>query len=272
VAERTGRVDGKVVLLFGAGSADEGWGNGKAAAVAYAREGARVVCVDVDREAAETTARVIAGEGGAAMALTADVTDAASIGAAVRATTDRWARIDVLHNNVGINLPGGAAEASEESWRRVIDVNLTSVFLTCKAVLPIMEAQGAGAIINISSLAAIRWTGYPYISYSASKAAVGQFTRAVAVEYAAKGIRANAILPGIIDTPHVYRQIAGYHGGVEEMRAKRASIVPMKRQGDGWDVAWAAVFLASDEAKFITGVELPVDGGHSCTVAGSLPA
>jgi NAD(P)-dependent dehydrogenase (short-subunit alcohol dehydrogenase family) len=268
----SGRLQDRVAIVSGAGSSGPGWGNGKAAAVLFAREGAKVVCVDLVESAAAETASLIADEGGAALALTADVTDAASIGAAVRGTTDRWGRIDVLHNNVGINLPGGAVEASEESWRRVIDVNLTSVFLTCKAVLPIMEAQGAGAIINISSLAAIRWTGYPYISYSASKAAVGQFTRAVAVEYAARGIRANAILPGILDTPHVYRQIAGYHGGVEEMRAKRAAVVPMKRQGDGWDVAWAAVFLASDEAKFITGVELPVDGGHSCTVAGSLPA
>ncbi len=266
-----GRMDGKVVLLFGAGSVGEGWGNGKAAAVAYAREGGRVACVDIDCAAAEATAAVIAGEGGEGLALTADVTDAGSIGGAVQAVMDRWGRIDVLHNNVGINLPGGAVEASEESWRRVIDVNLTSVFLTCKAVLPIMEAQGAGAIVNVSSLAAIRWTGYPYVSYYASKAAVGQFTRAVAIEYAARGIRANSILPGMMDTPHVYKQIAGYHGDVEEMRAKRAAVVPMKRQGDGWDVAWAAVFLASDQAKFITGVELPVDGGQSCTVAGSLP-
>ena len=174
----------------------------------------------------------------------------------------------MLHNNVGINAPGGAAEASEESWRRVLDVNLTSVFLTCRAVLPIMEAQGKGAIVNIASLAAIRWTGYPYVSYYASKAGVCHLTRAIAVEYAARGVRANTILPGIIDTPHVYKQIAGYHSDVEEMRAKRAALVPMKRQGDAWDIAWASVFLASDEAKFITGIELPVDGGHACTVAG----
>jgi NAD(P)-dependent dehydrogenase (short-subunit alcohol dehydrogenase family) len=144
--------------------------------------------------------------------------------------------------------------------------------LTCKAVLPIMEAQGAGAIVNISSLAATRWTGYPYVSYYASKAAVNHLTRAITIEYAAKGIRANCIMPGLMDTPHVTRQIAGYHGAVEEMRAKRAAQVPMQRQGDGWDIAWASVFLASDQAKFITGVELPVDGGHSCTVAGSLPS
>jgi NAD(P)-dependent dehydrogenase (short-subunit alcohol dehydrogenase family) len=267
-----GRMAGKVVLVFGAGSIGEGWGNGKAAAVAYAREGGRVACVDIDRAAAGATAAVIAGEGGDAAALAADVTDAGAIAAAVEAVMARWGRIDVLHNNVGINLPGGAAEASEASWRRVLDVNLTSVFLTCRAVLPIMEAQGAGAIVNISSLAATRWTGYPYVSYYASKAAVNHLTRAIAIEYAAKGIRANCIMPGVMDTPHIYSQIAGYYGDMEEMRAKRAALVPMKRQGDGWDIAWASVFLASDQAKFITGVELPVDGGHSCTVAGSLPS
>lgn len=270
--ERTGslRMQGKVVLVFGAGSVGEGWGNGKAAAVAYAREGGRVACVDIDPAAAEATAAIIAAEGGEAMALSADVTEAASIAAAVEGVLARWGRIDVLHNNVGMNLPGGAAEASEDSWRRVVDVNLTSVFLACKAVLPVMERQGAGAIVNISSLAAIRWTGYPYVSYTAAKAAVNQLTRSIAVEYAAKGIRANVILPGLIDTPHVQKAIAGYHGDAEEMRAKRAAMVPMKRQGEGWDIAWAAVFLASDQAKFITGVELPVDGGQSCTVAGSL--
>jgi NAD(P)-dependent dehydrogenase (short-subunit alcohol dehydrogenase family) len=273
-AERSagqGRMEGKSVLVFGAGSVGEGWGNGKAAAVAYAREGGRVACVDIEPAAAGATAAAVGREGGTSMALAADVTRSDSIAAAVQAVRDEWGRIDVLHNNVGMNLRGGAAEASEESWRRVIDVNLTSVFLTCRAVLPVMEAQGAGAIVNISSLAAIRWTGYPYVSYAAAKAALGQLTRSIAIEYAARGIRANTILPGVLDTPHAYSQIAGYHGDLEEMRARRAAMVPMKRQGDAWDVAWAAVFLASDQARFITGIELPVDGGHSCTVAGSLP-
>lgn len=263
-------MQGKTVLVFGAGSVGEGWGNGKAAAVAYAREGGRVACVDIDLALAESTAAIIAGEGGDAFALAADVTDAASVQTAVEAVLARWGRIDVLHNNVGMNLPGGAVEASEESWRRVMDVNLTSVFLACKAVLPVMERQGGGAIVNISSLAAIRWTGYPYVSYTAAKAAVNQLTRSIAIEYAAKGIRANVILPGLIDTPHVQKAISGYHGDPAQMRARRAAMVPMRRQGEGWDIAWAAVFLASDEAKFITGVELPVDGGQSCTVAGSL--
>jgi len=264
------RMKNKVVLVFGAGSAGPGFGNGKAAAVAYAREGGRVVCVDVDLDAAKNTLEVIEAEGGTGLALAADVTKSSDIATVVEQTIERFGRIDVLHNNVGINVPGGAAEATEESWRRVMDVNLTSAFLTCKAVLPIMERQGSGAIINISSLASIRWTGYPYVSYYASKAALNHFTRAIAIEYAAKGIRANAILPGVMDTPHIQKQISGYYGSAEEMKAKRDALSPMKRQGDGWDIAWASVFLASDEAKYITGIELPVDGGLHVTVAGSM--
>ena len=265
------RLRDKIVLVFGAGSAGEGWGNGKAAAVAYGREGARVACADLDLRAARATADLVAAEGADAIAIGADVTDTATIAAAVAAVLDRWGRIDVLHNNVGMNVPGGVVEASEESWHRVLDVNLTSVFRTCKAVLPVMAAQGSGAIVNISSLAGIRWTGYPYVSYLAAKAGVNHLTRSIAVEYAARGIRANAILPGVLDTPHVAAQIGGYHGDAEEMARHRASVVPMKRQGDAWDVAWASVFLASDEARFITGILLPVDGGQSCTIAGSLP-
>ncbi|AXV16763.1 3-oxoacyl-ACP reductase [Neorhizobium sp. SOG26] len=264
------RMQDKVVLVFGAGSVGPGFGNGKAAAVAYAREGGKVVCVDVDLEAAKNTVEVIESEGGTALALSADVTQSTQIASVVEQTMNRFGRIDVLHNNVGINLPGGAAEATEESWRKVMDVNLTSAFLTCKTVLPIMERQGNGAIINISSLASIRWTGYPYVSYYASKAALNHFTRAIAVEYAAKGIRANTILPGLMDTPHIQKQISGYYGSAEEMKAKRDALSPMKRQGDGWDIAWASVFLASDQAKYITGIELKIDGGLHITVAGSL--
>lgn len=264
------RMKNKVVLVFGAGSIGPGFGNGKAAAVAYAREGGSVVCVDVNRDAAENTLEVIESEGGVGLALPADVTKSDDIAAVVEKAMEQFGRIDVLHNNVGINLPGGAAEATEESWRRVIDVNLTSAFLTCKAVLPIMERQGGGAIINISSLASIRWTGYPYVSYYASKAGLNHFTRAIAIEYAAKGIRANTILPGVMDTPHIQKQISGYYGSADEMKAKRDALAPMKKQGDGWDIAWASVFLASDEAKYITGVELPVDGGLHVTVSGSI--
>lgn len=263
-----GWMDDKTVLVVGAGSIAEGWGNGKAAAVAYAREGARVACADRDRDAAAETVRIIRDEGGEAEALTMDVLDTASVAEGVAGTMRRWERLDVLHNNVGTNVPGGMEDADEAGWRHVMDVNLTSVFRTCKAVLPIMVVQGSGAIVNVSSIAAIRWTGYPYVSYMASKAGLNQLTRAIAAEYAGRGIRANTIMPGLMDTPHVAQSIARYHGDPQEMAAKRASSVPMGRQGDAWDVAWASVFLASDRARFITGVELPVDGGQSFTMMG----
>ena len=259
-----GRLKDKVALVFGAGSVGEGWGNGKAAAVAYAREGAAVAAVDLKIRAAEETRRIIEGEGGRAAAHAADVTRLDEIQQVVGAVHGAFGRIDILHNNVGMNIPGGPVEATEESWDRVMAVNAKSVFLTCKCVLPIMERQGAGAIVNISSLASIRWVGYPYISYYASKAAVNNVTRAIAVQYAEKGIRANSILPGLMNTPHIYQQISGYYASAEEMVRAREAIPPMKRMGDGWDVAWAAVFLASDEARYITGVELCVDGGLHC--------
>lgn len=260
----TDRLKDKVALVFGAGSIGDGWGNGKAAAVAYAREGAVVACVDLNAAAAEETAAVIRKEGNAAIALCANVTDSNQIRNVVDRVCAEFGRIDILHNNVGINEPGGAAEATEESWDRVMAINVKGVFLACRSVLPVMEAQGNGAIVNISSLAAIRNTGYNYASYYASKAAVNNFTTSVAIEYAAKGIRANTIMPGIMDTPHIYAQISGYYGDVEEMRRKRASIPPMQHQGNAWDVAWASVFLASDEARYITGIALCVDGGLHC--------
>lgn len=258
------RLKNKVAVVFGAGSVGEGWGNGKAAAVAYAREGAKVVCIDLNSAAAEETCSIIQGEGGTARARAANIVESGEVHAAVQEAVADFGRIDILHNNVGINEAGGAAEASEESWDRVMAINAKGVFLTCKAVLPIMEHQGVGAIVNISSLAAIRYTGYPYASYYASKAAVNHFTKTLAVEYAPKGIRANVIMPGVLDTPHIYQHISGYYDSVDEMRAKRDAIPPMQRQGTAWDVAWASVFLASDEAQYITGVELPVDGGLQC--------
>lgn len=258
------RLEGKIALVFGAGSVGEGWGNGKASAVLYAREGAKVACVDLNAAAAEETAGIIAGEGGTAMALTADVTRVDEVADAVRATVEAWGAIDVLHNNVGTNTHGGPVDMTEEEGDRVMAVNVKSMFLTCKKVLPVMEAQGRGSIINISSLASIRWLGFNYISYYASKAAVNHFTRAVALQYADKGIRANTILPGLMDTPHIYQAMKDHYSDFTEMRRQRAAIAPMKRMGDGWDIAYAALFLASDEAKYITGIDLCVDGGLHC--------
>jgi NAD(P)-dependent dehydrogenase (short-subunit alcohol dehydrogenase family) len=258
------RLAGKVAIVFGAGASGPGWSNGKACAVLYAREGARVMAVDVDEAAARATCEVIRQEGGACDFVRADVREAAEIENAVARTIAAWERIDVLHNNVGITEMGDPVAASEESWHRVMDVNATSVFLTCKHVLPHMMRQRRGAIVNISSTASLQINSYPYFSYYASKSAVNHFTRALAVHYAPHGIRANAILPGVMDTPLIYRQIAGAHQDVDEMMRARHAASPMGRMGDAWDVAHAALFLASDEAKYITGVCLPVDGGKSC--------
>lgn len=256
-----GKLQDRVAIVFGAGSVGEGWGNGKASAVAYARAGAKVACIDMNEAAAQATADIIRNEGGSAIALPADVTRLDQVRAATDAVVKTFGTIDILHNNVGISASGGPVDASEESWDRVMDVNAKSMFLTCKCALPAMLERGRGAIVNISSLAGIRWTGYNYSSYYASKAAVINFTRGVAIEYAARGIRANSILPGLMDTPHIYQQISGYYASVDEMVAARHKVSPTGRMGTAWDVANAAVFLASDDAAYINGVALPVDGG-----------
>jgi NAD(P)-dependent dehydrogenase (short-subunit alcohol dehydrogenase family) len=252
-----------VALVFGAGSVGPGWGNGKAAAVAYARAGAKVVCVDVSSAAAHETVEIIRNDNGQAIALHADVTSSADVERTVAAAARAFGTIDVLHNNVGIAKMGGPVELSEEDWQRVLDVNLTAMFRTAKHVLPVMLQQKRGVITNISSVASIRYVGYDYASYYASKGGVNQFTVGLALQYAAHGIRANAILPGLMDTPLIYQQISGVYKSADEMVAARNAACPMGRMGTAWDVANAAVFLASDEAQYITGVCLPVDGGHS---------
>ena len=259
-----GRLNGKVALVTGAGSSGPGWGNGKATAVLFAREGAKILAADLNLAAAQETVELIGAEGGAAVAHQADVADGAQVKAMAEAGLARFGRIDVLHNNVGILEPGGVVEASEASWDRVMEVNLKSMFLTCKAVIPIMETQGAGAIVNVASIAGVRWLGIPYISYQASKAAVIQFTRTVAIEYARKGIRANSILPGFMNTPMIQGPLMATYGGeADKMIAARDALCPTGKMGDAWDVAFAALFLASDEARYITATELVVDGGLS---------
>ncbi|WP_342363977.1 glucose 1-dehydrogenase [Terrarubrum flagellatum] len=263
------RLQDRVAIVFGAGSSGPGWGNGKASAVAYAHAGARVVCVDMVEEAAAETSDIIRGESGDAISVAADATDNAAVSRVVNESIARYGRIDILHNNVGVVLHGGPTDLDEDQFRRNLDINLGSVFRTAKAVLPHFIAQKRGAIVNISSLAAIRWTGYPYFAYYAAKAAVNQATVALALQYAPHNVRANCIMPGMIDTPLIYKQIASQYASSEEMVAARAAAVPLGRMGTAWDVANAAVFLASDDAQFITGVALPVDGGQSCSV--SLP-
>jgi NAD(P)-dependent dehydrogenase (short-subunit alcohol dehydrogenase family) len=259
-----GRMQDKVALVLGAGSAGPGWGNGKAAAVLYAREGAKLVAVDVRQAAADETAAIVASEGGEALALAGDVTDEAQIARIVADTLARFGRIDVLHNNVGITDVGEIEDIGKERWQRVMDVNLTGAFLACQAAIPAMLRQGRGAIVNISSTAAVHINDYHYYSYSASKAGLNHLTRALAIRYAKDGIRVNAVMPGLVDTPLIYQQIAGSYADVEAMKVARDAKSPTGRMGDAWDVAHAALFLASDEARYITGVCLPVDGGLTC--------
>ena len=258
-----GRVEGKVVLVMGAGSCGPGIGNGRASAILYAREGAEaVVCVDIVRAAAEETAAMIAAEGGLALVHEADVTNAAQVEALVAEVIARHGRIDVLHNNVGLTAMGGPIEESLESWHHIMDTNVTAMFIAAKHVLPHMLKAGKGAIVNITSLAGIRVTPYPYSSYYASKAAVVHLTTHLGLQYAKQGIRANSIAPGLMNTPLIHQQIAGQYPSTEDMVRARDAMSPTGRMGEGWDIAHAAVFLASDEARFINGVVLPVDGGQ----------
>jgi NAD(P)-dependent dehydrogenase (short-subunit alcohol dehydrogenase family) len=260
-----GRLAGKTALVVGAGSVGPGWGNGKATAVLFAREGARVVCVDVNEAAARETADIIRSEAGEAEALQADAATAADVARMVAACLDRYGRIDVLDNNVGIAEVGGVVELPEEEWDRVFAINLKSCFLAMKHVIPVMERQGGGSIVNISSIASIRYTGVPYATYYATKAAMNHLTRTTAVQYAPKKIRVNAVLPGLMKTPMVEKSAGlarSYGGGdVDAMWRARDAQVPMGHMGDAWDVAHAALFLASDESRYVTGIELVVDGG-----------
>ncbi len=261
--DRRGRVQDKVVLLMGAGSCGPGFGNGRASAITYAREGARaVVCVDIVPAFGEETAAFIRNEGHEAVMMQADVTVNADVQRVVADTIARYGRIDVLHNNVGITAMGGPEEETLESWHHVMDTNVTAHFLAAKHVLPHMVRQGKGAIVNISSLAGLRVTPYPYSSYYASKAAVIHFSTHVAAQYARQGIRSNTICPGLMNTPLIHIQIAGQYPSTQAMIDARNAMSPTGRMGEGWDIAHAAVFLASDEAAFINGVVLPVDGGQ----------
>lgn len=262
------RLKGKVAMVVGAGSIGPGWGNGKATAVTFARQGAKVFCVDRNGDAAAETASIISGEGGQAEAFTADVSKAAEVEAMVKACLAAFGRIDVLDNNVGIAEMGSVVDVEEAEWDRVFAVNLKSAYLAMKHVIPVMIGQGGGSIINISSVASIRQVGISYVSYGASKAAMNQMTRTTAVEFAPRHVRVNAILPGLMKTPMVEHSAglaASYaKGDVEEMWKKRDAQVPMGHMGDAFDVANAALFLASDESRYVTGITLVVDGGLTC--------
>ena len=257
----------KIAILFGAGSVGPGWGNGKATAVLFARNGAHVLCVDVNLEAAQETVEIIRREGGAATAFACDVRNSPAVNDVVGQVIRQHGRIDILHNNVGYATMGGPIELDETAWHQTLDLNVTSCFITCKHVLPHMLQRRSGAIVNVSSVAAIRYTGYPYVAYYAAKAAVNNFTMGLALQYAKDGIRVIAVMPGLMNTPLIFQQISGQYGDAEEMLKARDAACPMGRMGTAWDVAKAALFLASDQAEYITGVSLPVDGGLSCRVA-----
>jgi NAD(P)-dependent dehydrogenase (short-subunit alcohol dehydrogenase family) len=262
------RLDGKVAIVVGAGQTPgETIGNGRATAILFAREGAKVMLVDRKIERARETLAMIEGESGVAVAFEADVSRESDCAAMVDACGHAYGRIDILHNNVGVGAgDAGPTHLTEENWDRIIDVNLKSVFLTCKHALPVMREQGAGVITNISSIAAVCSVGM--VAYKTSKAGVNALTHSLALGNARYGIRVNAIMPGLMNTPMAIEQISEMRGiEREQLVRERDAQVPLgAKMGTAWDIAYAALFLASDEAKFITGVVLPVDGGQSARI------
>jgi NAD(P)-dependent dehydrogenase (short-subunit alcohol dehydrogenase family) len=242
----SGRLAGKVAIITGAGCVGPGWGNGRSECVRFAEEGAKIFAVDLKPEPMAETLERVHAVGGEIVTHLCDVTDRAQVEAMVEACIQRFGRVDILINNVGGSARGGPVEMDEETWDHQMDFNLKSVYLTCKAVLPKMEAQGSGAIINTGSSAGLRWTGVPQSAYAAAKA-----------------IRVNTVIPGQLHTPMVAARLAGQNAGgdVEGLLKKRQARIPLGFMGDGRDIANAALFLCSDEARFITGTELLVDGG-----------
>jgi NAD(P)-dependent dehydrogenase (short-subunit alcohol dehydrogenase family) len=253
------RLRGKVALVAGAGSVGPGWGNGRATAVRFAQEGAKVFAVDVQRKFLRETIE----KSRSIHPHVCDVTKSGDVAAMVKACLKAFGRIDILVNNVGGSAKGGPVELSEADWDRQLDHNLKSVFLACKHVLPVMVRQGGGAIVNIASTSGQRWTGSAQVGYAAAKAGVIQLTRVTAVQYAPQGIRANCVVPGQLHTPMVEVRLAKQRAGgdVDKLLRQRLRRIPLGFAGDGRDTANAALFLASDEARFITGAEIVVDGG-----------
>jgi NAD(P)-dependent dehydrogenase (short-subunit alcohol dehydrogenase family) len=261
-----GRLLGKTAMVTGCGSVGPGWGNGKAISVLFAREGARVFGIDANADAAAETQAIIEGEDGVCRTRIADVTDEQQVAAAVAACLDDFGRLDILVNNVGIARVGGPAEFEEQAWDEVMRVNVKSAYLTCRHILPVMERQGSGAIVNNASIAAWGWCGVNYGAYGTSKGAMVSMTRSIAIQYARKGIRANCVCPGLLNTPLVHKALTavyGKEGDIATLISTRDAQCPMGHMGDAWDTAYAVLYLASDEAKYVTGVELNVDGGMS---------
>lgn len=250
------RLAGKVAIVTGGGSRAAGVGTGRAAAVLFARHGARVLVADRNLAAAQETVAMIEQEGGEAVACEADLTSGRDCEEMVRSAVGHWGRVDILDNNLGVEGPGTILDYPLEEWNEVMAVNVSTILLASRAAIPVMASQGAGAIVNLSSISAFRPRGLT--AYTAAKGAVIALTRAMAIDHAAQGIRVNCIAPGPIYTPMVYAD-----GMAGELRERRRAASPLGIEGTGWDVGYAALFLVSDEARYITGVVLPVDGGVS---------
>jgi NAD(P)-dependent dehydrogenase (short-subunit alcohol dehydrogenase family) len=257
------RLENKVAIVTGAGCVGPGWGNGRAICVRFAEEGAKIFALDRDRDAMNETVERVRSAGGEIEALACDVTDSEAVRQAVARCVDTHGGVDILVNNVGGSAHGGPVQLDEERWDAQIALNLKSVYLMCKHVLPVMERQQAGAIVNVSSTSGLRWTGAAQVAYAASKAGVIQLSRVVAVEYADRNIRVNTVVPGQLHTPMVEARLAGQRAGgdVDALLKQRVARIPLGFMGDGRDTANAALYLASDEARFVTGTELVVDGG-----------
>jgi hypothetical protein len=257
------RLQDRIAIVTGAGCIGPGWGNGRAIATRFAEEGAKIFAVDRDLDSVTETVERVKAAGGEIVTHQCDVTGAASVEVMVKTCLERFGRIDLLVNNVGGSAAGGPVEMSEDVWDAQVDYNLKSVFLTLKHVLPIMERQKSGAVVNVASTSGLRWTGSAQVAYAATKAGVIQLSRVVAVQYADKGIRVNTVVPGQLHTPMVEARLAQQRtgGDVKALLKSRLERIPLGFMGDGRDTANAALFLASDEARFITGTEIVVDGG-----------
>ena len=265
-----GRMSDKVAIVAGAGSIAEGWSNGRATAVLFAREGAKVFAVDRDISSANATCDIIRSEGGECTAHQCDVSLSAEVDSMVAACVSAYGRIDVLFNNVGMQVVGGPLEVKEDDWDKLMTVNVKSMYLTCRAVIPHMLRQGGGSIINNSSTAGIRFT-YANIAYSASKGAVKQLSQNIGVQYAGKGIRCNSVMPGYIATPRITDRLrrsnpADYERKLDERR----KAVPSGQLGSAWDVAYGVLYLASDESRFVNATELIIDGGQTASTTGKV--
>lgn len=261
----TERLKGRIAIVSGAGCVGPGWGNGRAMAVRFAEEGAKIFATDISADAMSETVERVKAVGGQIETLICNATDQTDVQQMVDACLEHYGGVDILVNNVGGSAKGGPVELDQETWDRQIKSNLTSVYLSTRCVLPHMVAQKRGAIVNMASTSGIRWTGSAQSAYAATKAGVIQFSRVTAIQYAPHNVRVNTIVPGQLHTPMVEARLAGQRtgGDVEKLLADRLSRIPLGFMGDGRDTANAALFLASDEARWITGTEIVIDGGMS---------